>query len=138
MGIRLCGSPDLLESALLSWVMPYLSSPSIASILVFPLPVHSSYNTATSEDPSGCDFFWLTTRFQKYSGQIKKKKFIHKNNWFHLGHALITPSYTTLKLRTRHWKNTDSAAKGQTYRKEMWRLLKIIKHIKIHKKNHIK
>lgn len=70
MGTQLCSLWDLIESTLISWVVPYLSSPSIASILVFPLPVHSSYNTATSEDPSGCDFFGLTTRFQKHSGQI--------------------------------------------------------------------
>lgn len=36
-----------------------LSSPPVASILVFPLPVHSSHNPSTSEDPSGCDFLRL-------------------------------------------------------------------------------
>lgn len=50
-----------LFTALLSFRRTYLSSPSIASVLVFPLPVHPSYDTASGEDPAGCDLLRLAT-----------------------------------------------------------------------------
>lgn len=61
---------------LLLWLATYLSSPPVASILVFPLPVHSSHHPATSEDPSGCDFFWLATWLQKHSVKVKTETVI--------------------------------------------------------------
>lgn len=46
---------------------PYLSSPSIPSILVLPLPVNSSNHTATSENSSCCDLLRLASWLQKNS-----------------------------------------------------------------------
>lgn len=59
-----------VKSAFLSFGGTHLSSPSIASVLVFPLPVHPSYDTASGEDPASCDFLWLATWFQEHSARI--------------------------------------------------------------------
>lgn len=94
---------------LLSWLVAYLSSPSVASILVFPLPVNSSHHPATSKDPSGCDFLWLATRLQKYSAQIKKKSFQTETIILIWAKALIThvtlSEYSTGALFT--WINSQ-------------------------------
>lgn len=61
---------------LLFFLVLYLSSPSIASILVLPLPVNSSHNTATSKDSSCCDLLWLAPWLQKDSAEFHQKELI--------------------------------------------------------------